>query len=164
MSIYAGGWTIQVEDEARGGFWSDDWVKVWAQFVPNHINEQNGYSGPGWDEWLPAFVHQPGCHMRTFTYYTKPTEVEWVHQHCDESDPAAVKNVSYDCECGARAVFICDDLTTKGTERNGQEYINPVLVLTGAEYVAITWKDMLTRITESVAERRQPAEAGHAAE
>jgi hypothetical protein len=139
MSIYATGFQIKVEDEARGGSFDDAWIEVYAQFVPNHINAQNGYGGPNWDEWLPAFVHKPDCQMRT-----------------QSIPPATGRDEPYiyhDCLCGDRAVFICDDLTRKGTERNGQEYVNPVLVLTGAEYDAITWTDMLARIEESVAER-----------
>jgi hypothetical protein len=155
MSIYATMWTIQIEDESRGGSFSDAWHEVYAQGVPNHINEQNGYGGERWDDWLPAFVHQSGCKQRAFTYYTKPVEdgPEWLVRHCDESDEGAEKQVSYDCLCGMRAVFIVDRLTTKGTERNGQEYVNPVLVLTGAEYEALSFGDLLQRIEESVSER-----------
>jgi hypothetical protein len=52
-----------------------------------------------------------------------------------------------------RAVYICDDLTTKGTERNGQEYVNPLLVLTGEEYEKILWKDLLDKINEKIQTR-----------
>lgn len=112
------------------------WVEVWCQSVPNHINEQNGYGGPGFDEWLPAFVHEPGCVMRT-------TKI----RHRSGTDDY------YDCDCGDRAYVICDRLTTKGTPRCGQEYVNPLMVLTGPEYRAISWAEMLARLEDAVAAR-----------
>lgn len=159
MSIYATLWTIQVEDEDAGGSFEDAWIEVYAQGVPNHINEQNGYGGPGWDEWLPAFVHQPGCQQRQTVYHDKPAEdagVDWIRQSASPDDPKAERGVYHDCACGLRAVFILthDALTKKGTKRNSQEYVNPLLVLTGAEYQASTWEDMLQRIMEALSERR----------
>lgn len=136
MSIYATIWNILLEDEDHGGAYSDAWFEVWCQAVPNHINEQNGYGGPGFDEWLPAFIHEPGCVMRKTEIPSRSVEPDW-----------------YDCDCGDRAYFICDKFTTKATPRNGQEYVNPLLVLTGPEYRAMTWTDMLIRLEEAVAAR-----------
>lgn len=45
-----------------------------------------------------------------------------------------------------RAVVLCAPWTTKGTARNGQEYVNPLLTLTGAEYRAATWIELHDRI------------------
>lgn len=157
MSIYATMFHIQVEDHDHGGAFSDAWIEVWGQGVQDHINEQNGYGGPGWDEWLPSFVHEDGCTQREYVYYDKPAEdagVDWIRQHAETDDPQARRGVEYSCDCDLRAVFICDDLTKKGTERNGQEYVNPVLVLTGAEYHALSFGDLLERIESAVAERR----------
>lgn len=157
MSIYATLFNIQIEDEDHGGAFEDAWFEVWGQGVPNHINEENGYAGPAWDEWLPAFVHKPDCKRSEYVYYDKPAEdagVDWIRQITDPDDPKAKRRVEHSCDCGMRAVFICDDLTKKATERNGQEYVNPVLVLTGAEYDALSFPDLLERIEESVAERR----------
>lgn len=153
MSIYATMWDIQIEDEARGGACSEAWHEVYAQGVPNHINEQNGYVGERWDDWMPAFVHQDGCQMRKQTFYRRSTNHPAVWEHCEAGDDGAESWDHYTCLCGLRAVFIVDQLTTKGTERNGQEYVNPVLVLTGAEYEALSFGDLLQRIEESVAER-----------
>lgn len=155
MSIYGTGFHIQIEDDSRGGWLADAWIEVYGQFVPNHINEQNGYGGPGWDEWLPAFVHKPGCTQHNSPYYNRAVAGEpgWLREYCDADDEGAERRDYYECDCGPRAVFICDDLTKKATDRNGQEYVNPVLVLTGAEYEAITWDEMLRRIESSVAER-----------
>lgn len=157
MSIYATLWQIQIPDEDRGGSWSDAWWEVYAQGVPNHINEQNGYAGPAWDDWLPAFQHKAGCVQRVQVYYDRPADdggVAWIRQSCEPDHPQAERRDYHDCECGLRAVFLCDDLTKKGTARNGQEYVNPVLVLTGVEYESIPFADLLQRIEDAVAERR----------
>jgi hypothetical protein len=144
MSIYATGRSVGIEidedDAMRPIFW-----EVYFQHVPNHINEQNGYGGPDWDEWLPAFVHRPDCTMRKGTISNSRTgeAYDW-----------------HECYCGDRAVFVCDDLTTKATPRNGQEYVNPVLVLTGAEYRSIGWCELMERIETSVSERRAAADHG----
>jgi hypothetical protein len=45
-----------------------------------------------------------------------------------------------------RAVFICGPLTSKGTPRSGQEYMNPLLMLTGEEYDTISWIELHERI------------------
>ncbi|HVQ45129.1 MAG TPA: hypothetical protein VMT30_09320 [Candidatus Saccharimonadia bacterium] len=156
MSIYATMWQIKVPDEANGGSFSDAWWEVYAQGVPNHINEQNGYSGPIWDDWLPAFQHAEGCVQHVKVFYDRPADsagVDWIRQACEPDHPQATRGDYHDCDCGLRAVFICDELTTKGTERNGQEYVNPLLVLTGAEYQTIVWEDLLIRITDAVSER-----------
>ncbi|MBI2761351.1 MAG: hypothetical protein HYX51_08005 [Chloroflexi bacterium] len=55
-----------------------------------------------------------------------------------------------------RAVFICGPLTTKGTTRSGQEYVDPLIVLTGDEYESITWPALHERIGEAL--RRQLGE------
>jgi hypothetical protein len=55
-----------------------------------------------------------------------------------------------------RAVVFVDDLSTKGTERSGQEYANPVLVLTGAEYETTRFPELLERLTDAIAERWMP--------
>ncbi len=57
-----------------------------------------------------------------------------------------------------RAVFICDDKTTKGTERSGQEYVNPVLMLTGKEYARIKWIDLQDKIADAIEQRWVPRE------
>lgn len=49
-----------------------------------------------------------------------------------------------------RAVFICSPWTTKGTDRNGQEYRNYLLMLTGDEYDQITWRELWRRIGEAL--------------
>jgi hypothetical protein len=45
-----------------------------------------------------------------------------------------------------RAVFIVTGETTKGTPRCGQEYVDPLLVLTGDEYAEIRFAELHQRI------------------
>lgn len=72
--------------------------------------------------------------------YTGPAW-EWLPPIVDEGEEAM------------RAVFIvCDGITTKGSERCGQEYVNPLLVLTGRQYQQIPWQELWDRIAEAVAE------------
>lgn len=52
-----------------------------------------------------------------------------------------------------RAVVIILDSTAKGTERSGQEYVNPLLVLSGAEYKAITFDDLHSRLVSILSQR-----------
>jgi len=44
----------------------------------------------------------------------------------------------------------------KGTERSGQEYASPLLVLTGKEYAKITFEDLHERICTALRGNRQP--------
>jgi hypothetical protein len=50
-----------------------------------------------------------------------------------------------------RAIVICGPLTTKGTARSPQEYVNPLLVLTGEEYESIKWTELFDRICHAIA-------------
>ncbi len=45
-----------------------------------------------------------------------------------------------------RAVYIVTEETTKGSERAGQEYIDPLLVFTGAEYERLSFDELHHRI------------------
>jgi hypothetical protein len=45
-----------------------------------------------------------------------------------------------------RAVFFVERGTEKGTERCGQEYVKPLLVLSGHEYETITFSEMMKRV------------------
>jgi hypothetical protein len=52
-----------------------------------------------------------------------------------------------------RAVFIVEAGEEKGTERCGQEYVRPLLMLTGSEYEAIKFVDLLRRIEGALDKR-----------
>src|SRR5436190_23858581 len=47
-----------------------------------------------------------------------------------------------------RAVFFVESGDAKGTERCGQEYVRPLLMLTGAEYEGIRFVDLMERLEE----------------
>jgi hypothetical protein len=46
-------------------------------------------------------------------------------------------------------VFVTED-TSKGTERSPQEYVQPLLVLTGEEYVHMTFDALYTRLCNAL--------------
>lgn len=52
-----------------------------------------------------------------------------------------------------RAVFICGPKTTVGTARSPQEYVDPLVAMTGEEYATIGWVELWERIAEGL--RRQ---------
>ncbi len=49
-----------------------------------------------------------------------------------------------------RAVVFVTEETRKGTMRSGQEYENPLLVLTGEEYGTLTFADLHTRLCHAL--------------
>ena len=55
-----------------------------------------------------------------------------------------------------RAVVFVEETGEKGTDMCGQEYIDPLLVLTGAEYEAIRFIDLNRRLEEALEERYGP--------
>ncbi len=106
------------------------WIEVYFQHVPNHINEENGYD----QDWLPAFVHRDGCVRRVHTMVSSKGEpYSWT-----------------DCECGDRCVFVLDE---NHDEKDGQRYLEPLLVMTGAEYQAAGFGDLLCRISTALEAR-----------
>lgn len=55
----------------------------------------------------------------------------------------------------ARAVVFVAPWTVKGTERSGQEYRDPLLVITGQEYAEALFPDLLQRIWDAVQLQRE---------
>ena len=49
-----------------------------------------------------------------------------------------------------RAVFFVELGDEKGTQRNGQEYVKPLLMLSGQEYQDARFADLLQRIEEAL--------------
>src|SRR5215208_2708585 len=49
-----------------------------------------------------------------------------------------------------RAVFFVESGTEKGTERCGQEYVTPLLMLSGQEYETITFSEMIKRLEDAL--------------
>jgi len=49
-----------------------------------------------------------------------------------------------------RAVVIMTEGTSKGTSRSGQEYVDPLLILSGDEYAAVSFGDLHERICDAL--------------
>ncbi len=101
-------------------FTSPTWVKVTAQAVPPHIGSPT--PGCGYEEGDPYGDFLP-----------PPVET-------DEHGEAEYH----------RAVVFVTEETKKGTARNGQEYVNPLLMLTGEEYAKMPFQTLLDRLEEAV--------------
>lgn len=66
--------------------------------------------------------------------------------HCAAFLPPPVPE---DSDYPRAVVFIAED-TIKGTERSGQEYREPLLVITGKEYVEARFADLMGRLEDAV--------------
>ena len=101
-------------------FTAPRWVKVTAQVVPAH----NGSPTPGcgYEEGDPYGDFLP-----------PPVETD---EHGEAPHDRAV-------------VFVTDEMA-KGTERSGQEYVAPLLVLNGEEYTNMSFHTLLERLEEAV--------------
>jgi hypothetical protein len=101
-------------------FTSPTWVKVTAQAVPAHIGSPT-----------------PGCGYEKGDPYGDflPPPVE-----TDEDGEAPYH----------RAVVFVTDETRKATQRSGQEYVDPLLVLTGQEYAEVPFQVLLDKLEEAV--------------
>jgi hypothetical protein len=59
----------------------------------------------------------------------------------------------------SRAVFFVEPGEEKGTDRCGQEYVRPLLMLTGKEYREIRFIDLMFRLEEALDRRYGPRPA-----
>ncbi len=103
-----------------------EWIEVSAQAVPAHVGSPT--PGMGYEKGDPYAAFLP---------------------------PA----VATDAEGNApfpRAVVFVTEHPIKGTERSGQEYLSPLLVLTGEEYARITFQDLHERICDALRGNRTP--------
>jgi hypothetical protein len=101
-------------------FMSPKWVTVTAQAVPAHVGSPT--AGGGYESGDPYSDFLP-----------PPIQT-------DEDGQADYH----------RAVVFVTDETRKGTARNGQEYVNPFLVLTGEEYAKMPFQALLEKLAEGV--------------
>lgn len=51
-------------------------------------------------------------------------------------------------------VFVAADAEEKGTKRHGQEYVNPLLVISGEEYAKSTFDELHTRLCDAIMQRQ----------
>jgi hypothetical protein len=93
-----------------------DWVDVYAQGVPAHVGTPT-----------PGHGNEAGDPFAEFL-------------------PPAVAMDGEGDEDGLRAVVFVTADTTKGTERAGQEYVNPLLVVSGAQYSRLSFGGLHERL------------------
>lgn len=72
-----------------------------------------------------------------------------VPAHIDGEHPYLPPAIPEDSPIQRAVVFVTED-TEKGTERSGQEYRDPLLVITGEEYVTTPFPAMLDKLYEAL--------------
>lgn len=97
-----------------------EWIRVTGQGVPAHIGTPT--KGFGYEEGDPYAEFLP---------------------------PSMEVNADGDGEF-MRAVVIVTEETQKGTARSPQEYVNPLLVFSGREYVSISFVELHERICDAL--------------
>ena len=106
-----------------------EWIAVTAQAVPPHIGSPT--AGCGYEDGDPYAAFLP---------------------------PAIVCDADGDASHN-RAVVIVTEYTTKGTPRSPQEYLSPLLVLTGKAYAALTFEELHGKICDALRGNRAPVVA-----
>ena len=101
-----------------------DWITVTAQGVPAHIGSPT--PGLGYEAGDPYGAFLP-----------PPLETD------EQGDHAFLRAV----------VFVTEE-TTKGTARSPQEYVDPLLVLTGERYAALSFEQLHDLICEALRQGR----------
>lgn len=99
-------------------------------------DDGNGLVGV-WIQGVPSFIGHPAP---GYGYEAGDPYADFLPPPTDAPDPEA------DDVPRMRAVVFVDD----DEEKDGQRYVNPLLVLTGAEYAAIPFDELLERLTEAV--------------
>jgi hypothetical protein len=106
-----------------------EWIEVTAQAVPPHVGSPT--PGNGYEKGDPFVQFLPPA-INT------------------NADGEAVHN---------RAVVFVTEYTIKGTERSGQEYASPLLMLTGEEYSRIIFEELHRLICDALRGNRSPVVA-----
>ena len=109
----------------------------------------------------------PDCEWNEVTAQAVPAHVGSPTPGCgyENGDPFAAflpPAIETDSEGQAkydRAVVFVTEYTIKGTERSGQEYASPLLMLTGEEYARITFGELHRRICDALRGNRSPVVA-----
>jgi hypothetical protein len=103
-----------------------EWIQVRAQAVPAHVGSPT--PGMGYESGDPYAAFLP---------------------------PAMETDAEGNAPCH-RAVVIVTEHSIKGTERSGQEYLSPLLVLTGEQYARMTFEELHDRICDALRGNRSP--------
>ena len=106
-----------------------EWIEVIAQAVPAHVGSPT-----------PGCGYEDGDPFRAFL------------------PPAVATDAEGDAPFH-RAVAIVTEHSIKGTERSGQEYASPLLLLTGKEYAHMTFDELHQRICDALRGNRSPVVA-----
>lgn len=104
-------------------FGEGDWVEVWAQAVPAHVGSPS--PGQGYEHGDPyaAFL------------------------------PPAIETDAHGGAPHPRAVVFVVAGSAKGTPRSAQEYVDPLLVLTGRAYAEMSFEALHRMLLEAVGAR-----------
>src|SRR5438552_2597588 len=105
------------------------YATLWILKFPKHGDE---FPGCGWIKVIAQGVPK---HIREHFEFLPPEREEFVPAPDDMSP---------------RAVVFVTESTQKGTERSGQEYVNPLLVISGAEYESIAFVELHERLCSSL--------------
>jgi len=97
-----------------------EWIRITAQGVPPHVGTPT--KGFGYEEGDPYAEFLP---------------------------PSVEVNADGDSEF-MRGVVIVSEETPKGTARSPQEYLNPLLTLSGREYASLSFIELHTRICDAL--------------
>lgn len=100
-----------------------EWIEVTAQGVPAHIGTPA--QGFGYEDGDPYSEFLP-----------PPVEVD----------------ADGEGKCLRAVVFISEE-TKKGSDRSGQEYINPLLILSGREYASVAFAELHERICDALRDK-----------
>jgi hypothetical protein len=106
-----------------------DWIKVTAQGVPPHIGSPT--PGMGYENGDPYSAFLP---------------------------PAVTTDARGDAPFMRAVVFITED-SIIGTERSGQEYVAPLLVISGREYASLNFEEVHARLCKALRGNRAPVVA-----
>jgi hypothetical protein len=106
-----------------------EWIRVSAQAVPAHVGSPTPRCG--YEDGDPYAAFLP---------------------------PAVATDADGDAPFH-RAVAIVTEYSIKGTERSGQEYPSPLLLLTGEEYARLTFEELHRRICDALRANRAPVVA-----
>ena len=118
MSIYATLWFLKFPCDSTRHD-GVEWAEVVAQGVPGHI----GTPTPGHD-------YEDGDPYASFL------------------PPAIQIPIDEDADYPMRAVVFVKRGTPKGTSRSGQQYVSPLLVMSGQEYAGTPFDTLYDRICE----------------
>lgn len=97
-----------------------EWGGVLAQGVPAHIGTPT-----------PGYGYEKGDPYASFL-------------------PPAIEVSPDEEDLPLRAVVVVTEGTSKGTERSAQEYVNPLLILTGEEYTSLSFGELHERICNAL--------------